>query len=150
MRDYDAQLKQQRTAAATKYRALQHEMQDEQVASDQAITRMQGEYTEIERQLNRARTALRAEGKGAAEAHSALESELEKARSGRVWAKVHEEEQRRLRAEAVRDEMIREVDRVNTLLNERNSATAHEKQQLAYYRFRAQELEKKVSGYQVG
>ena len=52
-KEFDAQLKEQRAAAAAKLRLLQRDMQAERVQADERITRLQGNITDLERELCR-------------------------------------------------------------------------------------------------
>ena len=152
-KEHARELREQRAAAAAKYRALQREGQEAAVLAGDCKTGLQAEITNLERALGRARAALRAGTKEVGAAQAALDAELQRARDermhSRAWARVQEEETRRRRAEEERCRLQNEVDRLLTEASGRSQQAAAEKHELYYLRHRVKELEAKVASYQV-
>ena len=65
----------------------------------ETTTRLENTITELERQLRSAHAALLKGGLEASNTQQQLEDELQRARGGRVWASVREEESKRRRVE---------------------------------------------------
>lgn len=126
------------------YLERRKELMAERMVAEDQVTRVQAENSELEKQLNRARAALRASTKEQAATLAQLEAELQRAREGRVWARVREEEVRRGRAEQESARLQHEVDRLLSEASGRSRERASEKQELRYLRHRVKELEKKV------
>ena len=105
-------LKEARGSAATRYRALQKEMQSERVIKDQVITRLEAQITDLERTQLRLRAAMRGSQSSHQVELAKAEAELHKAREGRIWAAVAEERARRELAEKQRDEAQAEAERL--------------------------------------
>ena len=144
-----ASLKDARADAGAKYRGLQKDMQLERVIADEKSTRLEGMITELERALARARSALRGSLAEAAIAQEKVQAELEKAREGRIWARVNEEQERRKQAEEHRNQAQARAEEFSAELNARSSKLQAEKHELWYLRRRVKELEAKVDSYQV-
>eukprot|EP00966_Prymnesium_polylepis_P325229 7381210-Prymnesium_polylepis.1 len=121
------------------------ELKAERVLAEEQVTRVQAENTALGHQINRAQSALHASTKEQAATLSQLEAELQRARDGRVWARVREEEVRRGRAEEESARLQHDVDRLLSEANGRSREHAAEKQELKYLRHRVKELQEKVA-----
>ena len=118
---YQAQLKDQRSAAAAVQRALKVEMQDERLAAEWQITELQAIITRQDRALNSARAALSSSSKQKREAElGKLQAEMQKVSEGRIWSRVREEEERRRRAEVLVTELRAQVDEQGAAQRERS------------------------------
>lgn len=136
-------------AANDNYLARKRELEQERVFAEEAVTRVEVMNTELDRQLVRARAALRASAKEAAAAEADLERERDKQREGRAWACVREERVRRGRAEEESARLRAEVDSLIGEASGRSRQHAAEKEQLKYLRHRVKVLEEKVASYEV-
>ena len=76
-----------------------------------------------------------------------LEAELQRAQEGRIWARVNEEQERRGRAEAERDRLHNEVERITAELNSRNRRVAAERNELLHLCYTVKELRAKAQTY---
>lgn len=117
---YQAQLKDQRSAAAAVQRALKVEMQDERLAAEWQITELQAIITRQDRALNSARAALSSSSKQREAELGKLQAEMQKVSEGRIWSRVREEEERRRRAEVLVTELRAQVDEQGAALRERS------------------------------
>eukprot|EP00965_Chrysotila_dentata_P024085 798209-Pleurochrysis_carterae.AAC.1 len=90
-------LKQQRAAASAKQKELLQQMQRDDLAKK--VTDLEVRITNLRRMLNHAHAAARAANKKNASAVTELETELQRAKEERIWARVREEVVKRVRAE---------------------------------------------------
>ena len=82
--------------------------------------------TELERQLRNAHATQRKGCKEAVWTQEQLAKELQHVKDGRVWASVREEQAKRRRVEAQRDELRAEVGRLNDQVGNRSRKHAAE------------------------
>ena len=104
---------------------------------------------ELEGQLRHAHAALRKGSMEAARSHDELVLELERIRAGRVWANVREEEAKRRRVGAQRDELKAEVARLSEQVGARSRKHAAEMDELYTLRGRVKTLQKLNADYDV-
>eukprot|EP00966_Prymnesium_polylepis_P069947 1626072-Prymnesium_polylepis.1 len=148
-RDFLTELKEQSATHAFELTQLRGEQRGERVEAGEKVTRLEGMITKLEAQLRHAHTALR---KGATEAERAQEKltgELQRAKEGRIWASVREEEAKRLRVEAQRDELKVEVARLAEQISGRSRKHAAEMDELYTMRGRVKALQKLNATYDV-
>jgi hypothetical protein len=126
-KDNEKKHREQLRCANGAYLARRKEMMAACALADDRVTRVQVENTELERQLTRARAALRASTKEAVAVRADLEAELQRTREGRIWARVREEETRRGRAEEESSRLQAEVERLLSVLNARSQTVSAEK-----------------------
>eukprot|EP00965_Chrysotila_dentata_P111637 3691288-Pleurochrysis_carterae.AAC.1 len=78
-------------------------MQEERDASSDKVTNLEAHITELQRMMNRANAAARAaNNKENAAAVSELEAQVQRLNEERIWARVRDEETRRMQAEEAR------------------------------------------------
>lgn len=147
-REHGREMRERLRAANANFLERKKEMEVDRVLAQEQITRVQVENTELERQLNRARAALRSRGKEATSALAEVETELEKLREGRVWSRVREEQARRARAEDENARLVVEIERLLKEASSRSMQYSAEKQELRYLRHRVKDLQEKVAAYQ--
>ena len=150
--EHEAEVKATRQSVAAERRRHAHELQSLRVEHAEQVIRLEGELTEIERELRRVRSTLR-RGDQAAEA-AAQEADAEKQRlreRGRAWSRVEQEQHRAERAERelrqVREEFGREASELRSAARARNTETAAEKQELKYLRHEKKEWREKMATF---
>eukprot|EP00965_Chrysotila_dentata_P018285 608627-Pleurochrysis_carterae.AAC.1 len=85
-------------------------MQEERDASSDKVTNLEAHITELQRMMNRANAAARTANKENAAAVSELEAQVQRLNEGRIWARVREEETKRMQAEEARRVLQEQVD----------------------------------------
>eukprot|EP00965_Chrysotila_dentata_P231852 6198599-Pleurochrysis_carterae.AAC.2 len=104
---------------------------------------MEADIAELQRMLNRANAAARAANKENAAAVSELEAQVQRLNEGRIWARVREEEKKRMQSEEARRVLQEQVDQQAKELPSRSQKFAKERQELANLRFRCKEYVEK-------
>eukprot|EP00965_Chrysotila_dentata_P141688 4682557-Pleurochrysis_carterae.AAC.1 len=77
-------------------------MQEKRDASSDKVRGLEANITELQRTINRANAAARGATKENAAAVSELEAQVQRLNEGRIWARVREEETKRMQAEEAR------------------------------------------------
>eukprot|EP00965_Chrysotila_dentata_P256150 6212452-Pleurochrysis_carterae.AAC.2 len=135
-------LKQQRAAASAKGSAM--------TVSAKKVTDLEVDITNLCCMLNHAYAAARAANKENATSVTELEAELQRAKEGRIWARVREKELKRVRAKEASRVLQEQVDAQQQQLSARSSQkVATERQELSNLRFWCKAYEKKVAGNHV-
>ena len=144
---YVTELRDFRDAAAAKHRAFRREFIEERAANLDRMQRMDEETVAMERELAKVRADRRSQLSVKDGQVAKLQAELERAREGRVWARVREEEARCRRAEEERDRIYAENEALLEKLSFRDGSRSKEREELYRLRYRAKELEAKVATY---
>eukprot|EP00965_Chrysotila_dentata_P126540 4183947-Pleurochrysis_carterae.AAC.1 len=84
------------------------------------VTDLEVEITNLRRMLHHAHAAARAANKENATAVTSLEAELQRAKEGRIWARVREEEVKSVRAEEASRALQEQVDAQQQQLSARS------------------------------
>ena len=148
-KEYLNQLKEQRATHAFEISQLLGEQRGERSQAIERTTRLEGVTRELEQQLRRAQVALRKGGQVASQVQEQMASELERVKDARVWSAVREEEAKRHRIEAQRDQLKAEVVRLTAEVNSRSRKHAAEMDELYTLRGRVKALQKLNVTYDV-
>eukprot|EP00966_Prymnesium_polylepis_P121760 2814385-Prymnesium_polylepis.1 len=148
-RDFVSELKEQRRVHAFEVTQLLGEQRAERAEAIATTTRLEGVITGLEAQLRRAHAALRKGGQVAEREREQLEGEVQRLKDGRGWATAREEEAKRRRVEAQRDELKAEVARLLEQVNARSRKHSAEMDELYSLRGRVKSLQKLNASYDV-
>eukprot|EP00965_Chrysotila_dentata_P083576 2757555-Pleurochrysis_carterae.AAC.1 len=74
-------------------------MQEERDASSYKVTGLEAYITEVQRMISRANSAARAANKENMATVLELEAQVQRLNKGRIWARVREEEAKRMQAD---------------------------------------------------
>eukprot|EP00965_Chrysotila_dentata_P207445 6184107-Pleurochrysis_carterae.AAC.2 len=124
-------------------------MHDEPDVSSNKATRLEANITKLQRMLNRANAAARAANKENAAAVSELEAHVKRLDKGRIWARVREEETKRMQAEEACRVLHEQGNQQAKELSSRSQKVAKKRQELAGLDFRCKELQAKNADYKV-
>jgi len=91
--------------------------------------------------------ALRAAGREAATAADEAASELDRAKSGRVWSAVREAEAGREAAEKRCNDLQDELEELQQQLGSRSQSRQRDAEQLRYFQKRTEDLQAKIAAY---
>eukprot|EP00966_Prymnesium_polylepis_P337089 7391883-Prymnesium_polylepis.1 len=148
-KDFCAELKEQKRTHAFEVNELRGEWRAERAEAGERVASLEGMIRELQRQVQRAQAALRKGGKEAEREKEQLTGEMERLREGRVWASVREEEAKRRRVEAQRDELKAEVARLTEQVHARSRKHSAEMDELYTLRGRVKALQKLNATYDV-
>eukprot|EP00965_Chrysotila_dentata_P035648 1186237-Pleurochrysis_carterae.AAC.2 len=100
-----------RVSYESNIKPVQAAANEERKASSDKVTGLETNITELQRMINRANTtAARAASKENAAAVSELEAQVQRLNEGRIWARVREEEPKRMQAEEARRVLQEQID----------------------------------------
>ena len=142
--ELEKDMREVRAAAAARFNSLKRESLAERTLIEERVTELEGEVTRLEQALRRAQSAFTSNAKESAAALEQAEAARQAALEGRVWSRVREAEAKRERAERECDELRVECDTISNQLNTRSQGVTGDRQALAYYKKRTEELQEKV------
>eukprot|EP00965_Chrysotila_dentata_P215788 6189000-Pleurochrysis_carterae.AAC.1 len=147
-KDYKKFVKQQRVAANVKYKKWLSKIQTELDDASDKVTVLEVTIPRCSAcSLNQANAAARAADKGNAAAVNELEAELQRAKEGRIWARVREEA-KRVQAEEESRTLRERFDSAQQQLSACSTNLPAGKQELIHLQSRFNELIVKVGDYQ--